>query len=110
MNREFQIFASAQNNRFVVRGIGNVHPREFASLFEAARHARTVPDCGRGLILVCSYCRHLREDQNYWSQIDAYLMVNSDLKLSHGTCQDCFERQAKDLGLCSLTVAALREN
>ena len=100
MNRGFQIFAVAQENRFVVKGVGEGAPRAFPSLFEAARHARMQTNGGRGLILICSYCHRSRDDQNYWSQIDAYLMEDSDLKLSHGVCQDCLEQQARDLGLC----------
>jgi hypothetical protein len=99
MNRGFHISALAQQGRFVVKGVGEGFPREFASLFEAARHARTQSNCQRGLVLICSYCSRVRADPNYWSQIEAYLMECSDLRLSHGVCEDCFERQAKDLGL-----------
>jgi len=99
MNREFQIFASAQDNRFVLRRFGDSQPREFCSLFEAARHARIERNCERGLVLICAYCRRVGADQDYWSQIEAYLLEDSGLKLSHGVCQDCFEGQARELGL-----------
>ena len=99
MNREFLIFASAQINRFVVRGIGDNQPHAFPTLHEATGYARKERHCRRGLVLVCSYCRRIGGDENYWSQIDAYLMEDSDLKISHGICEDCFERQAKELGL-----------
>jgi hypothetical protein len=108
MSREFQIFAWSQHSRFVVRGIGEGCPREFSSLFEAARHARTQPECERGLVLVCSYCRRVSGNQSYWSQIEAYLREDSDLKLSHVVCQDCFERQAKELGFSPPTAADLQ--
>jgi hypothetical protein len=99
MHRGFQIFALARESRFVVKGVGEGIPCAFPSLFEAARHARTQPNCGRGLILICSYCHYTRDDQHYWNQIDEYLMEDSDLKRSHIVCEDCFEQQARDLGL-----------
>jgi hypothetical protein len=106
MSREFHIFASAQENRFVVRSHGESPSREFASLFEAARHARTEPNSRRGLVLICSYCRGIGHDRDYWNQMDAYLTQDSDLKLSHGVCEDCFEQQARELGLVVSSAAS----
>lgn len=59
-----------------------------------------------GLLPMCSYCKRVRNDNNYWSQIEAYLAENSDLQLSHGVCGDCFERQAIDMGFTNEQAAA----
>jgi hypothetical protein len=99
MNREFQIVALAQNNRFVLQAGGGDEQHEFLSLFEAARHARTERNSRRGLVVVCSYCREVDQCQDYWDEIDSYLMQDSDLKVSHGVCEACFEEQARVLGL-----------
>ena len=61
-----------------------------------------------GLLPICSYCRRVRNDQNYWGQMEAYLVEHSDLKLSHGVCDDCFDKQAADLGLSAKDAAAMR--
>lgn len=61
-----------------------------------------------GLLPVCSYCHRVRDDQNYWGQLEAYLTEHSDLKLSHGVCEDCFEKQAADLGISSADAAAIK--
>jgi phosphoserine phosphatase RsbU/P len=45
----------------------------------------------QGLLPICSYCKKVRGDENYWQQVDAYITENSDLRLSHGICPDCFE-------------------
>ena len=62
-----------------------------------------------GLLPICSYCRRVRDDKNYWGQLEAYLVENSDVKLSHGVCEDCFDRQASDLGITPKAAAAVRE-
>ncbi len=45
----------------------------------------------QGLLPICSYCKRIRDDGNYWKQVDTYLAENTDAKLSHGFCPDCFE-------------------
>ena len=45
----------------------------------------------RGLIPICSYCKKIRDDKNYWHQVDAYLSTHSDATFSHGICPTCSE-------------------
>lgn len=40
---------------------------------------------------ICSYCKKVRDDQNYWSQIESYISKHTDTKFSHGICPDCYE-------------------
>lgn len=49
----------------------------------------------QGLLPICSYCKRVRNDGNYWQQVDMYLAENTDAKLSHGFCPDCFETRVK---------------
>ena len=49
----------------------------------------------QGLLPICSYCKKVRNDQNYYEQIEGYLMKNADVKFSHGICPDCFKRYAE---------------
>jgi DNA-binding response OmpR family regulator len=49
----------------------------------------------RGLLPICSYCKCVRNDGNYWSQIDEYLRDHSDLQLSHGICDKCYAEQVE---------------
>jgi hypothetical protein len=51
MNGEFHIFASKRQTRFVVRAMDEGVPKEFTSLFEAARHART-QTTGAGIVVI----------------------------------------------------------
>jgi DNA-binding response OmpR family regulator len=47
----------------------------------------------RGLLPICCYCKRVRNDGEYWSQIEEYLSTHSDLQLSHGICDHCFQEQ-----------------
>lgn len=47
-----------------------------------------------GLIPICSYCKKIRDDSNYWQQLEGYLSEHAGAKFTHGICPDCFERVA----------------
>lgn len=47
----------------------------------------------QGLLPICSYCKKIRDDGNYWHQVEAYLSQHSDVKFSHGICPHCFEKE-----------------
>ena len=39
---------------------------------------------------ICSYCKKVRGDRNYWEQIEAYVSARTSTKFSHGICPDCY--------------------
>ncbi len=41
------------------------------------------------LIPICARCKKIRNDQEYWEQVDWYLRQRLDLRFSHGICPDC---------------------
>jgi len=49
----------------------------------------------QGLLPICSYCKKIRNDRNYWEQVDAYLASHSEVQFSHGVCPDCFQLHLK---------------
>lgn len=53
----------------------------------------------QGLLPICSYCKKVRNETNYWQQVDSYLTSHSEVKLTHGVCPDCFEREMKNADL-----------
>lgn len=59
-----------------------------AELEHALRHVRVL----QGLLPICSYCKRIRDDKNYWEQLDTYLMEHSQLEFSHGICPECYEK------------------
>ena len=48
-----------------------------------------------GLLPICAYCKKVRNDQNYYEQIEGYIMKNSDVKFSHGICPECYKKYAE---------------
>ena len=49
----------------------------------------------QGLLPICSYCKKIRNDQNYWQEVDSYISQNSEVEFSHGICPGCIERYIK---------------
>lgn len=45
-----------------------------------------------GLLPICSYCKRIRDDQNYWQQVESYISKHSEALFTHGVCPDCFGR------------------
>jgi DNA-binding response OmpR family regulator len=42
-----------------------------------------------GLLPICSYCKRIRGDDQYWQQVDGYITEHTDAKFSHGICPAC---------------------
>jgi hypothetical protein len=42
-----------------------------------------------GLLPICAYCRKVRDDSGYWSQLESYLAEHSGTRFSHGICPEC---------------------
>ncbi len=51
----------------------------------------------RTLLPICSYCRQIRDDQQYWQSIEAYFARHSDIRFSHGICPSCYDEQWAEL-------------
>ncbi len=49
----------------------------------------------QGLLPICSYCKKIRDDQNYWQQVENYISEHSEAQFSHSICPDCYERHVK---------------
>jgi len=43
----------------------------------------------RGLLPVCSYCKKIRNDDDYWQKVNAYIQKNSGTYFSHSLCPAC---------------------
>ena len=49
----------------------------------------------QGLVPICSYCKKIRNDKNFWQQVDAYVSEHSEAQFSHGICPECYEKIVK---------------
>ncbi|HVM62628.1 MAG TPA: response regulator [Verrucomicrobiae bacterium] len=46
----------------------------------------------QGLLPICCYCKKIRNDQNYWQQVDTYIAEHSEAQFTHGICPECREK------------------
>jgi PAS domain S-box-containing protein len=51
-----------------------------------------------GLLPICASCKKIRDDEGYWSQLEAYLSEHTDATFSHGICPECAQKFYSDLG------------
>ena len=49
----------------------------------------------RGLLPICCQCKKVRDDKEYWHNIDSYLHTHMNVRLTHGLCPTCFGEQMK---------------
>jgi phosphoserine phosphatase RsbU/P len=52
----------------------------------------------RGLLPICMYCKRIRNDEDYWQQVETYISNHSEAEFSHGICPDCYEKMLKAQG------------
>jgi hypothetical protein len=48
----------------------------------------------QGMLPICAWCKKVREDQNYWSQIEDYIACHSEVRWTHGMCPAYYESAA----------------
>ena len=53
----------------------------------------------QGLLPICCYCKKVRDDQNYWHQVENYVARHVEVRFSHGVCPDCIGRLRQDLAI-----------
>jgi response regulator RpfG family c-di-GMP phosphodiesterase len=49
------------------------------------------------LIPICIYCRKVRDEHDYWDQVESYIQKETGSRFSHGACPECFDEELKQL-------------
>jgi PAS domain S-box-containing protein len=44
----------------------------------------------RAYLPICSYCRKIRDDENYWQSVESYITTHTGTQFSHGICPACY--------------------
>jgi CheY-like chemotaxis protein len=44
----------------------------------------------QGLLPICSYCKNIRDEENYWHQVENYISVHAEVEFSHSICPACY--------------------
>ncbi len=63
-------------------------------VMELERAARRVKRL-QGLLPICSYCKRIRNDRNYWQQVESYFAEHAEAEFTHGVCPECYENIVK---------------
>jgi len=53
----------------------------------------------RGIVPICSYCKQIRDDKGFWSQVEEYVTDHTHAEFSHGVCPDCKKKVMKEMEL-----------
>ena len=51
-----------------------------------------------GLLPICSYCKRIRSDSDYWEQVETYISEHTDARFSHGICPTCLVKVMEEFG------------
>ncbi|MBZ5556425.1 MAG: response regulator transcription factor [Acidobacteriia bacterium] len=50
-----------------------------------------------GLLPICSYCKRIRGDDQYWQQVEGYIAQHSNAEFSHGICPACYAKVSAEI-------------
>jgi ligand-binding sensor domain-containing protein len=65
------------------------HVRAERELQERVTKAMAEIKTLHGLLPICAWCKKVRDDSGYWSQIEEYVSERTQAEFSHGICPDC---------------------
>ena len=57
-------------------------------LAEALHRVQTL----KGLLPICAWCKKVRDDDGYWTQVEAYVARHSKAEFTHCICPSCYDR------------------
>jgi PAS domain S-box-containing protein len=56
-----------------------------AQLQSAVAEVRSLQE----ILPICSYCKRIRDDENYWHTVESYISDHTDSRFSHSICPSC---------------------
>jgi PAS domain S-box-containing protein len=51
----------------------------------------------REILPICSYCRKIRDDDDYWESVESYISRHTRSRFSHGICPSCMVTQVEPM-------------
>ncbi len=46
----------------------------------------------RGLLPICAFCKKIRDDHEYWHEVESYVSEHSEAEFTHSICPSCYGR------------------
>ncbi len=53
----------------------------------------------QGLLPICMDCKKIRDDSNYWHQVERYIAARADVAFTHSLCPHCYEKRLLEMQL-----------
>lgn len=50
-----------------------------------------------GMLPICAWCKNIRNDQGYWTQLEKFLNEHTEAEFSHAICPGCMEKHFADM-------------
>jgi PAS domain S-box-containing protein len=47
------------------------------------------------ILPICMYCKNIRNDENYWQTVEAYISHHTHTTFTHGICPTCYKKISK---------------
>jgi len=57
-------------------------------ILDSAAHIREL----QSLVPICSYCKSVREDEDYWQRIEQYVSARTGSEFTHSVCPACYQK------------------
>jgi len=54
-----------------------------------------------GLLPICTNCKKIRDNQDYWEQVEDYISTHSEAEFTHSICPSCAKKLYPDLDICN---------
>ena len=51
----------------------------------------------RRFLPICASCKKIRNDENFWEEVETYISRNVDVDFTHSLCEECEERLYPDV-------------
>lgn len=51
----------------------------------------------QAILPLCSYCRKVRDDEDYWHSVESYVAKHTGTRFSHGICPECYTKVVAEL-------------
>ncbi|MEW6267443.1 MAG: response regulator [Thermodesulfobacteriota bacterium] len=67
--------------------------RSNQELKAALAHIKTL----RGLLPICMDCKKIRNDKDYWQEVDHYLTQTMEAEFTHSLCPDCMNKRMAEI-------------
>lgn len=50
-----------------------------------------------GMLPICAWCKKVRDDQDYWKEVEGYVTAHSEADFRHGICPPCLAKAQAQL-------------